>query len=179
MARKGCKPVHRKVMDPNHEDGKIYRKDPEHQNEDGMRVVVEIVGRTGPGLTGLAKGAGTGSDLDETCYEVGELIGYKCRYQEEKDACGKNAPTRSAGSKCWRTRSSICKVRLISIDLSNFDLPLVIVSNPGWACTSPTINDREDMSAGQHRIVDKDTDSNANDTYQRYEKPEEGIRRPK
>lgn len=100
-----------KIMYPNHEDGKIYGENPEHQNEDGMRVVVKVVSRTGPGLASLTKSAGTCGDLNETCYKVGELIGYKRRDQEEKDTCGKNAAAGSTGSKCWRTRSSMYKVR--------------------------------------------------------------------
>lgn len=53
-----------KVVHPDHQYREIDRKDPEHQNEDGMGIVVKVVGRTGPGFPGLAKRTGASSDLN-------------------------------------------------------------------------------------------------------------------
>lgn len=64
VTRERSKPVYGKVVHPDHQYREIDRKDPEHQNEDGMGIVVKVVGRTGPGFPGLAKRTGASSDLN-------------------------------------------------------------------------------------------------------------------
>jgi len=43
VRRKRCKPVHGEVVHPDDQNGKIDRQDPEHEDKDGVGVVVKII----------------------------------------------------------------------------------------------------------------------------------------
>jgi hypothetical protein len=39
----GCEPVHSEISYPDNEDGEVYGEDPQHEYQDGMGVVVEVI----------------------------------------------------------------------------------------------------------------------------------------
>lgn len=43
VCAEGCQPVYGDVVDPDDEHWHVYWEDPEHEDEDGGRVVVEVV----------------------------------------------------------------------------------------------------------------------------------------
>ena len=49
---KGRQPVHGEVVDPNDEDGEVDGENPEHEDEEGVRVVVEVVVGSGALMPG-------------------------------------------------------------------------------------------------------------------------------
>lgn len=64
----------RQIVYPDNEDGEIDGKNPEHQDEDGMGVIVEIGVGVGASLFGESKGASAGCYLDEARNKIRKLV---------------------------------------------------------------------------------------------------------
>lgn len=62
VRREGGEPVNGKIVDPHDEDGDVDGEDPEHEDEQGVRVVVEVIIGAGP----LQKGQRIGTTRTET-----------------------------------------------------------------------------------------------------------------
>lgn len=111
--------MNRKVMNPHHEDRDVDGQHPEHEDEDGMCVVVEIIvgarplRMSAPQLVPLCginaayrfpckpQRPRAGCYLYNACYYVCELIRNERSYQEEKNGGGNDSPL-------WRTGGEDC-----------------------------------------------------------------------
>lgn len=74
MRRKWRKPVYSQVVYPDHEYWKVDRKNPEHENEDRVGVIVEVEVRVGSCFSCETKCTSTSGDLYKTCYKICELV---------------------------------------------------------------------------------------------------------
>ena len=88
VRRKWSEPVNSQIVYPDDENGEIDRENPQHENEDRVDVVVKVVVGVRTGFPSESKSACTSGYLHETCNQVGELVRYDSR-NEEQEYCGR------------------------------------------------------------------------------------------
>lgn len=81
----GRQPVHGQVVHPDDQHGHVDRQHPEHEDEDGGGVVVEIIMGAGAGVAREAERAHAGADLHDREDHVRELVRDESRDEEKED----------------------------------------------------------------------------------------------
>lgn len=88
MAGEGCEPVDGKVADPHDEDGDVDGQDPQHHDEDRVRVVVEVVVCVGARVARQPVRPRACRHLNDAEYHIREVVRYHGGDEHEEDAGG-------------------------------------------------------------------------------------------
>ena len=107
-------PVDGEIVDPYDEDGNVDWEDPQHQDDQRMRVVVERGRRGTPRFPGETQGAHARRELHDAEDHVGELVGDHRGDHEKEDAGRDDALERRRD--CDRSGSS--SISSVSVSLA-------------------------------------------------------------
>lgn len=99
MRRKGCQPRHGQVVCPHDQDRHVDGQNPEHQDQHGMRVIIEIVAVSGLRFLGTGQSADARGHLDYAQDHVGELVRYEGDDHDNQDEGEKDALLRRSGDR--------------------------------------------------------------------------------
>lgn len=89
--------MHDEVVCPDQENQDVDRQDPQHQDQDGVRVVTKVEVRGRSGFLDVPLCPHTCSQLHNTGDHVGELVWDNCRYKDQEDGSVDDASSRRWG----------------------------------------------------------------------------------
>jgi hypothetical protein len=152
--------MHNEVVGPDQEDKHIDGQDPQHQNQDGVCVVVEIQMRSGSCFLGMPLCPHACGQLHNAGNHVGELVWNDGGHKDQK-----NCSVNDASSRRWGAEDR--------------EISPILSSNVARLAVRSSVYPGEDVHEGKGEVVDKHTDAYTNETKHRDEEPEECILRPK
>lgn len=91
VCRKGRQPRHSQVVRPHDQHRHVYWQDPEHQDQHGMRVIIEVVAVSGLRFLGTGQSADARGHLDDAQDHVCELVRDEGDDHDDQDECEEDA----------------------------------------------------------------------------------------